>query len=156
MIPRPVLLRLLSLALALLVLATSVGLTSERHRCRLSGRSTVVLRLPGLAPAAEAVASRLPGRPTLPCGQRRRGCCDISHAQHKLNAQSPAASLDKWLPTPPVALPLAVLPVAAWTGLAPEGPQPLAPVLRGATGSSPPGSPRAGRRLLVSEGKLVV
>ncbi|MEJ7665040.1 MAG: hypothetical protein WKG07_38740 [Hymenobacter sp.] len=47
--PYPTRHRLLSTLLALLVLATSVGLTAERHRCRISGRSTVALSLPGRA-----------------------------------------------------------------------------------------------------------
>ncbi|RZK47905.1 MAG: hypothetical protein EOO59_17230, partial [Hymenobacter sp.] len=109
--------------LALLVLATSVGLTAERHRCRISGRSTVALSLPGLASHSEEAPG--PGKPGRPCGTQRSaaakrrpsGCCDISHSQHKLNAQSATAGVTKWLPTPPQLLPPALLPAPIWAGL---------------------------------------
>ena len=154
--------RLLSALLALLVLATSVGLTAERHRCRISGRSTVALSLPGLAspPAEGAPEAGKPGRPCgswpkAPTKRRTRGCCDVSHSQHKLNAQSPAASLAKWLPSPPLAWPPALLPAPRWAGLA------AAPLAAGvavgtAANSSPPGVPRAGRTLLTLVCTLVV
>lgn len=143
--------RLLSAWLALLVLATSVGLTAERHRCRISGRSTVVLRVPGFAHQEDAG----PGRP---CGQRRpTGCCDVSHMQHKLNAQAPAAGLAKWLPEPPPALPPLLLPTPAWPGLrAPAGYPVPAVALGYAANSSPPGAPKAGRVLLTLVSILVV
>ena len=62
--------RLLSALLAVLVLATSVGLTAERHRCRISGRSTVALSLPGLASHDDEAAAS-PAKPGRSCGKRR-------------------------------------------------------------------------------------
>jgi hypothetical protein len=147
--------RLLSALLALLVLATSVGLTAERHRCRISGRSTVALRLPGQASHEENATA--PGKPGRPCGKRRTsGCCDISHLHHKLNTQTPAASLTKWLPSPPQFGPLAWLPAPLWAS--PEFAAPLAAsvAVGTAANSSPPGVPRAGRVLLTLVCTLVV
>ncbi|MBJ6145119.1 hypothetical protein [Hymenobacter sp. BT559] len=146
--------RLLSALLALLVLATSVGLTAERHRCRISGRSTVALSLPGLANHDEETAPAKPGRP---CGKRRAsGCCDISHSQHKLNAQSSAAGFAKWLPEAPPALPPALLPAPCWSGLPLAAPLAASVAVGTAANSSPPGVPRAGRVLLTLECILVV
>jgi hypothetical protein len=152
---RPLPHRLLSAFLALLVLATSVGLTAERHRCRISGRSTVALSLPGLTPKEDAAPISQKGRP---CGKRRNdGCCDVSHLQHKLNAQTPAASLTKWLPTPPQLLPPALLPEPVWPGLLSAGAYPVPAVAMGyAANSSPPGKCRAGRVLLTFVCTLVV
>jgi len=152
--------RFLSALLALLVLATSVGLTAERHRCRISGRSTVALRLPGLASHEEGAEK--PAKPGRPCGDQRSakrrasGCCDISHIQHKLNAQAPAASLTKWLPSPPHFGPLVWLPAPMW--VSPELAAPLAAsvAVGTAANSSPPGVPRAGRVLLTLVCTLVV
>lgn len=152
---RPLPHRLLSAFLALLVLATSVGLTAERHRCRISGRSTVALSLPGFTPKEDAQPVNKKGRP---CGKRRNdGCCDVSHLQHKLNAQTPAASLTKWLPAPPQLLPPALLPEPVWPGLLSMGTYPMPAVAVGyAANSSPPGQCWAGRVLLTFVGVLVV
>ena len=147
--------RLLSALLALLVLATSVGLTAERHRCRISGRSTVVLSLPGLAQHTDALSPL--GKPGRPCSKRRpSGCCDISHLQHKLNAQTPAASLTKWLPSPPQVLPPALPPSPAWLGLPTASPLAVAVAMGAAANSSPPGVPKAGRVLLTLACTLIV
>ena len=104
--------------LALLVLATSVGLTAERHRCRISGRSTVALVLPGGLGHADADAA--PAKPGRACEKRAArqkgrtdGCCDISHVLHKLDAKQLAGAAVKLLPTPPHLLP-AVLPAPLW------------------------------------------
>jgi len=146
--------RLLSALLALLVLATSVGLTAERHRCRISGRSTVALSLPGLASPRKDSAPAKPGRP---CGKRRTsGCCDISHSQHKLNAQSSAAGFAKWLPEAPPALPPALLPAPMWAGLPLAATLATSVAVGTAANSSPPGVPRAGRVLLTLGCTLVV
>lgn len=146
--------RFLSALLALLVLATSVGLTAERHRCRISGRSTVALSLPGLASHSNETTPAKPGRP---CGKRRAsGCCDISHSQHKLNAQSSAAGFAKWLPEAPPALPPALLPVPLWAGLPLAAPVAASVATGTAANSSPPGVPRAGRVLLTLVCTLVV
>ena len=153
--PRPLPHRLLSALLALLVLATSVGLTAERHRCRISGRSTVVLSLPGLTQHDEAQPDA--GKPGRPCGKRRtNGCCDVSHSQHKLNAQSADHGVAKWLPNAPHLLPPALLPTPVWAGL-PSGAPRAAVVASGtAANSSPPGVPKAGRVLLTLVCTLVV
>ncbi len=153
LVNRPLPYRVLSALLALLVLATSVGLTAERHRCRISGRSTVELSLPGFSPKDDVGATTKPGRP---CGKRRAtGCCDVSHLQHKLNTQTPAASLAKWLPAPPL-LPPALLPEPVWPGPA-SAARPVPAVAVGyAANSSPPGQCRAGRVLLAFVCTLVV
>lgn len=148
--------RFLSALLALLVLATSVGLTAERHRCRISGRSTVALSLPSLASRA-AETTPGPSKPGRPCGKRRTsGCCDISHSQHKLNAQSAAAGFAKWLPDAPHALPPALLPAPAWADWPTVAPPAAAVAVGTAANSSPPGAPRAGRVLLTLVCTLVV
>ncbi|MFD1873284.1 hypothetical protein [Hymenobacter bucti] len=153
--PLPYQHRLLSALLALLVLAASVGLTAERHRCRISGRSTVALSLPGLA-SRGAKTTPGPGKPGRPCGKRRTsGCCDISHSQHKLNAQS-AAGVAKWLPTPPQLLPPALLLAPLWAGLPAGAPLAVGVAVGTAANSSPPGVPRAGRVLLALVCTLVV
>ena len=148
--------RLLSALLALLVLATSVGLTAERHRCRISGRSTVALRLPGLASHDDEVATS-PAKPGRPCGKRRAdGCCDVSHLHHKLSAQSADAGLAKWLPKPPQLLPPALLPEPVWAGFVSSAPLAISVAVGTAANSSPPGVPRAGRVLLTRHCTLVV
>ena len=148
--PRPLPHRLLSALLALLVLATSVGLTAERHRCRISGRSTVTLSLPGLGHADQDDAAA--GKTK----RRSNGCCDVSHSQHKLNAQSADHDAAKWLPDAPHLLPPALLPAPVWAGL-PAGALLAAAVAVGtAANSSPPGVPRAGRVLLTFVCTLVV
>ncbi|RZK62494.1 MAG: hypothetical protein EOO59_02410 [Hymenobacter sp.] len=153
--PHPLPHRLLSALLALLVLATSVGLTAERHRCRISGRSTTTLSLPGLARTDQDGAAT--GQPDRPCGKRRTsGCCDISHAQHKLNAQSATAGATKWLPDAPHLLPPALLPAPAWAGLPVAAPLAASVAVGAAANSSPPGAPRAGRVLLALVCTLVV
>ena len=154
LVNRPLPYRVLSALLALLVLATSVGLTAERHRCRISGRSTVALSLPGFVPKEDVGTATKPGRP---CGKRRAtGCCDVSYLQHKLNAQAPTASLAKWLPAPPL-LPPALLPEPVWLGLAATGAYLVPAVAVGyAANSSPPGQCRAGRVLLAFVCTLVV
>ena len=153
--PCPLPHRLLSALLALLVLATSVGLTAERHRCRISGRSTVTLSLPGLAQHDDAKTDT--GKTNRPCGKRRTsGCCDVSHSQHKLNAQSATAGIAKWLPDAPHLLPPALLPTPIWMGLPVAAPLAASVAVGTAANSSPPGVPRAGRVLLTLVCTLVV
>ncbi|MDO7885738.1 hypothetical protein [Hymenobacter cheonanensis] len=159
--PLPYRHRLLSALLALLVLATSVGLTAERHRCRISGRSTVALSLPGLASHEEDTSPPKPGRP---CGNQRSasakrradGCCDVSHLHHKLSAQSADAGLAKWLPKPPQQLPPALLPTPVWASPGLSVPLAAGVAVGTAANSSPPGVPRAGRVLLARHCTLVV
>ena len=148
--------RLVSAFLALLVLATSVGLMAERHRCRISGRSTVVLSLPGLASHADDAAAS-PAKPGRPCRKRRAdGCCDVSHLHHKLSAQSVDEGLAKWLPEPPQLLPPALLPAPMWAGFVTSAPLAAGMAVGTAANSSPPGVPRAGRVLLARHCTLVV
>lgn len=154
--PLPYRHRLLSALLALLVLATSVGLTAERHRCRISGRSTVALSLPDLV-SHEDDAPAGPAKPGRPCGKRRAdGCCDVSHLHHKLNAQSQANAPAKWLPSPPHLLPPALLPTPVWPGFDQAVPPAASVAVGTAANSSPPGAPRAGRVLLTRHCTLVV
>lgn len=159
--PLPRRYRLLSALLALLVLATSVGLTAERHRCRISGRSTVALVLPGaLGPAS---ADKAPAKPGRACGRQRPaltqrrpdGCCDISHVLHKLDAKQPAGTPAKLLPAPP-SLPPTLLPAPAWASPGAAVLLAASVVVGTAGGPSPPGAPRAGRVLLAFIGTLVV
>ncbi len=152
---RPLPHRLLSALLALLVLATSVGLTAERHRCRISGRSTVTLSLPGLAQPDGTQPET--GKSNRPCGKRRTsGCCDVSHAHHKLNVQQATDGLAKWLPEAPHALPPALLPAPGWAGLPGSAPLAATVAVGTAANSSPPGLPKAGRVLLTLVCTLVV
>lgn len=154
--PLPYSHRLVSALLALWVLATSVGLTAERHRCRISGRSTVALSLPGLASHTDEAAAS-PAKPGRPCGKRRAdGCCDVSHLHHKLSAQSADAGLAKWLPKPPQLLPPALLPAPLWADLVSSAPLAAGVAVGTAANSSPPGVPRAGRVLLTRHCTLVV
>ena len=153
--------RLVSALLALLVLATSVGLTAERHRCRISGRSTVALLLPSLAqqPGAPAKSDRLCGPQRLTLAKHRpaaAGCCDISHVQHKLDARADTGNAAHWLPGPSLALPPALLPTTAWSGLGVAAPLAASVAVGTAANSSPPGVPKAGRVLLTRHCTLVV
>jgi hypothetical protein len=155
--------RLLSALLALLVLATSVGLTAERHRCRISGRSTVALSLPGLV-SHDDDAGASPTKSGRTCGNQRSasakrradGCCDVSHLHHKFSAQSADAGLAKWLPEPPQLLPPALLPAPVWAGFVTSAPLAAGVAVGTAANSSPPGVPRAGRVLLTRHCTLVV
>ena len=154
--PLPYRLRLLSALLALLVLGASVGLTAERHRCRISGRSTVALLLPGLAGHADGPGKGCGSQPPALAKRHSLGCCDISHVLHKLDAKRQTGSTAKWLPAPPKLLP-AGLPAPTWVGQV-AGAAPLATGVAVGTagGPSPPGVPRAGRVLLAWVGVLVV
>ena len=162
MLPRslPYRTRLLSALLALLVLATSVGLTAERHRCRISGRSTVALVLPGLPGHPDGDAPTRPGRP---CDSQRSkltkrrptGCCDVSHVLHKLDASRHAGAAAKWLPELPQWQP-ALLPTPTWAGASGRCPLAASVAMGAAANSSPPGAPRAGRVLLTLHSTLVV
>ncbi|MGI4832758.1 MAG: hypothetical protein ACRYFK_04785 [Janthinobacterium lividum] len=158
--PLPICYRLFSALLALLVLATSVGLTAERHRCRISGRSTVVLVLPGALGHNDGAET--PAQPGKPCGNQRpalakrrvAGCCDISHVLHKLDAKQHASAPAKYLPELP-RLP-ALLPAPAWAGQGAIAPLAAGVAVGTAANSSPPGTPRAGRVLLTLVCTLVV
>ena len=142
--PRPLSHRLLSLLLAGLVLAASVGLTVQRHTCRISGRSTTRLALPGMG-AADGC--------TLAAPQVRDGCCDVAAQVHKLSSKAGHVQLAKVLvPTP---LLLALPPVAQrWAPVAGARATAGARGVRWfAADSSPPAS---GRAVLLRGSKLVV
>jgi hypothetical protein len=99
---RPLSHRLLSLCLAVLVLTASVGLTVQRHSCRISGRSKVSVGLPGAGRELAGCAGELPTRV-------KSDCCDFSKHHHKLSAAAHDVVSAKvllppllavWLPTP--------------------------------------------------------
>jgi hypothetical protein len=136
--------RLLSLLLAALVLTASVGLTVQRHTCRISGRSKVSVDLPGTGAVLAGCAGQLPTR-------LKRDCCDFSKHHHKLSSAAHELSVSK-VPPPLLA---AWLPELAW----PSGPiEAVLPAIAGtrwfAADSSPP--PLGGRALLTWACTLVV
>lgn len=147
---RPLLHRLFSFWLALLVLTSSVGLTVQQHTCRQSGyRSASVIFSPARhgCPAPRPVRSEL--QPAGPV-QLTASCCEFGAHFHTLDA--PSAEL-AWLKLPapaivpprPAPLVWAAVPASVWLK-APQGWY--------AADSSPP--PRAGRQLLTFVGVLVV
>ncbi|WP_046246956.1 hypothetical protein [Hymenobacter terrenus] len=138
--------RLVSLLLAVLVLTASVGLSVQRHTCRISGRSKVEVSVPGQMALRGCNGQLAPPRPVV-----KDNCCDFSSHLHKLSA--PAHELGAKILMP---LPL----LAAWL---PEMPWPTAPLVMAvevqgprwfAADSSPP--PRGGRELLAFVCTLVV
>ncbi|MBD2715423.1 hypothetical protein KBK19_10285 [Microvirga sp. STR05] len=146
--PRPVSHRLFSLLLALLVLASSVGLTVLRHTCRESGHtsadvifSTPKHGCPTPKPAAEHAHS----------SQIKGACCDFSAHLHKLEVPAPELTWAKLLP-PPLLAPV-WLPATSWPTL-PPAPLVAQAAAWHAADSSPP--PRAGRVLLTFISVLVV
>ncbi|WP_019947854.1 HYC_CC_PP family protein [Hymenobacter aerophilus] len=145
---RPLLHRLFSVWLALLVLTSSVGLAVQQHLCRQSGqRSTDIIfqaARHGCPPMQLADGPHEAGPAHL-----TKSCCEFGADFHKLDTASAQLSLVK-APAP------ALLP--AW----PTAPFPafkaavgLVPALRWyAADSSPP--PLGGRALLTRVGVLVV
>ncbi|QDA59096.1 HYC_CC_PP family protein [Hymenobacter jejuensis] len=149
---RPLSHRLFSAMLALLVLASSVGLTVLQHTCRESGRSTasVVFSTPHhRCPSPMSVASA--GHTSAPHKAQLKGaCCDFSTHFHKLDSSSPQLAWVKSLVPDWVAVPL---PATCWPALPPAAV--VAQATRWyAADSSPP--PRAGRLLLAFVCTLVV
>lgn len=98
--------RFLSIVLALLVLAASVGLPVQRRTCRMSGRSTV------------RIAWGLPTQGQSDTPQKRlshlldRGCYSYSLHLHQLSAPAHTAEATKLLPAAPV---WSALPATATT-----------------------------------------
>ncbi|MCA8829324.1 HYC_CC_PP family protein [Hymenobacter pini] len=146
---RPLLHRLFSFWLALLVLTSSVGLTVQQHTCRQSGRHTAAVvfspaRHGCPPPQAAQHASHQTGK-----AQFTKACCEFGAHFHKLDVPSahlawvkaPLPTLLPQWPTSPVWLVVEVTPA-----LAPQGWH--------ASDSSPP--LRAGRQLLTFVGVLVV
>ncbi|RSK47009.1 HYC_CC_PP family protein [Hymenobacter rigui] len=146
---RPLLHRLFSFWLALLVLTSSVGLTVQQHTCRQSGRHTASVVFSPVrhgcpAPPVAKHSSHQTGTTRL-----AKACCEFGAHFHKLDAPSAKLVVTK-IPAP--------LAVPTWPA-APVWPVAAAPRLSvrpqwHATDSSPP--PRAGRQLLVFVGVLVV
>lgn len=147
---RPLLHRLLSCWLALLVLTSSVGLTVQQHTCRQSGhRSASVVFSParhGCPPVQARQHNLKQAGPT----KLTASCCEFGAHFHKLDA--PSAELS-WLKVPaPAVMPEWPAPIMWAAHPAPArlaGPQGWH-----AADSSPP--PRAGRQLLTFVGVLVV
>ncbi|MCR5886800.1 hypothetical protein LRS06_03225 [Hymenobacter sp. J193] len=146
---RPLTHRLFGAWLALLVLTASVGLTVQRHTCRVSGQHSahVVFSAPrhGCPPAVPAAGQHHSGKAKL-----QKACCEFSAQHHKVD-----------LPTAGVKV-LKLLPSALTTWL-PDAVWPQAPIVRlvlaqaaiwHASDASPPA--RAGRTLLTFVCTLVV
>lgn len=130
--------RFVSLMLAVLVLTASVGLTVQRHTCRMSGRSKVDVTVPGRAPLRGCNNELVPAKTIA-----KDNCCDTSSQLHKLSAPAHDQVTKVLVPVPVL---VAWAPELTW----PQ--RPLATVLPGvgprwfAADSSPP--PLGGRELL--------
>jgi hypothetical protein len=138
--------RFISLVLAVLVLTASVGVSVQRHTCRMSGRSQVALSVAGPTVPGGCIGLQAPARPVA-----KDNCCDVSSHLHKLS--TPAHEL-----VAKVVVPAPLLAVLAPT---PTWPMPLLVAVPAtsearwiAADSSPP--PRAGRALLAFVCTLVV
>ncbi|WP_188556647.1 HYC_CC_PP family protein [Hymenobacter glacieicola] len=145
---RPLLHRLFSTWLALLVLTSSVGLTVQQHTCRQSGsRTTSVIFSPARhkCPAPQPATAHHSAK-----AQLTKSCCEFGAHFHKLDA--PSAEL-AWVKVPPVALAPAWPAVTGWPAVSAT---PLGQVAARwhAADSSPPA--RAGRALLTFVGVLIV
>jgi hypothetical protein len=146
MAPHSLFRRFVSLLLAVLVLTATVGLTVQRHTCRISGRTKVSVAVPGQA-AAAGCNMLAPLRPVV-----KDNCCDFSSHVHKLSA--PAHELAGKVLVPVPALTAWVPEALCWpVRAAGELPEAAAPRWFAAD-SSPP--PRSGRALLVFVCTLVV
>lgn len=148
MVKRPLVHRLFSGFLALLVLTASVGLTVLRHTCSQSGYTStaVIFSTPhhgcpsaAKAPVRHSASAHLKG-----------ACCDFKAHFHKLDAPSSALGWVKSLVPEFVA---AWLPTSVWPTV-PTAPQLAQAAAWHASDSSPP--PRAGRVLLAFVCTLVV
>ncbi|OGX81470.1 hypothetical protein BEN47_05870 [Hymenobacter lapidarius] len=141
--------RFVSLALALLVLTASVGLSVQRQTCRMSGNSTIDVSVLGKA-ARLVECEALERAAAVPIPQD--ACCDFSSHLHKLTTPAHGLAAKVLLPAP---LP-AVLPALGPTW--PTGvlvPNPESGIPRWfAADSSPP--PLGGRGLLALVCTLLV
>lgn len=138
--------RLVSLLLAVLVLAASVGLTVQRQTCRLSGRSKVDVLVAGMAAAGNCGGQLAPARSFV-----KDNCCDVSSHLHQLTAPSQELAAKVLVPAPLLAV---WLPEATWARV-PVVDDAEARALRWfAADASPP--PRGGRGLLAFVCTMVV
>lgn len=147
LVKRPLIHRLFSGFLALLVLTASVGLTVLRHTCRQSGHTStaVIFQAPH-----HRCANTGPVEVPAAGAHVKSACCDFDAHFHKLDTSSPALA---WLKSLVPDLAASWLPTTAWPTL------PLAaqhtPAMRWyAADSSPPA--RAGRALLTFVCTLVI
>ncbi|MCC3154004.1 hypothetical protein Q3A66_13425 [Hymenobacter sp. BT770] len=138
--------RFVSLVLAVLVLITSVGLTVQRHTCRMSGISKVDVSVTGQAALRGCDGQLAPAKP-----MAKDNCCDFSSHLHKLSVPAHELAAKVLVPAPLLAV---WLPAPAWAPLGlvqlPEAPGPR----WFAADSSPP--PLGGRGLLAFACTLVV
>lgn len=139
--------RFVSLLLAVLVLFASVGLTVQRHTCRVSGRSQVAVAVPGHLALSGCDGQLAPRRPAV-----KGSCCDFSSHVHKLSAPSQELMAKVLVRTPLLA---AWLPAPVWPVVVPAAGRGAgwAPCWFAAD-SSPP--PRGGRGLLAFVCALIV
>jgi hypothetical protein len=150
LVKHPLTHRLFSGLLALLVLATSVGLTVQQRTCYMSGRSTAALAISGSSDDCQLTSAALLCGPSI-APQLREACCDFATNFHKLSTPATASLGDKFLFAPTIN---AWLATTVWPSL-------RATCLVGkvtarwhASDASPP--PRAGRVLLAFGCILVV
>lgn len=138
--------RLVSLLLAVLVLTSTVGLTVQRHTCRISGRSKVEVSVPGQLALRGCVGQLAPATSVA-----KDNCCDFSSHLHKLSAPAHELAAKVLVPAPLLAV---LVPEMTW----PVAPAAVAQGTEGprwfAADSSPP--PRGGRTLLAFVCRLVV
>ena len=139
--------RLVSLLLAVLVLAASVGLTVQRHTCRMTGQSKVGVSVAGPADLRGCGGQLAPAAPVV-----KDNCCDFSSHLHKLSA--PAHELASKVLVPQPVLLAVWMPTPLWSAAIIEAVPGLAGPQWFAADSSPPA--RGGRGLLAFVCKLVV
>ncbi|RYU79403.1 HYC_CC_PP family protein [Hymenobacter persicinus] len=144
---RPILHRLFSAFLALLVLTSSVGLAVQQHTCRSSGHSTaaVIFSTPHHGCPAPTAATHDTK------AQVKAACCDFSAHFHKLDASASDVSWAKHLA--PAFVAVLPGPALGWQPLGTARLLAQAPAWQ-ASDSSPP--PRGGRTLLAFVCTLVV
>ncbi|WP_460612518.1 HYC_CC_PP family protein [Hymenobacter seoulensis] len=144
---RPLLHRLFSFWLALLVLTSSVGLTVQQHVCRQSGKHTATVIF---SPAEHGCPASVATDHATNNAQIKKACCEFGAHFHKLD--TPSAKLS-WVKAPvPVLAPLTDA-TTSWPTLPPV-PLLVAAARWYASDTSPP--PLAGRDLLTFVGVLIV
>ncbi|MDB5236295.1 MAG: hypothetical protein JWR44_3288 [Hymenobacter sp.] len=89
--------RFVSLLLAVLVLTASVGLTVQRHTCRITGRSKVGMSVTGQANQLGCGSQLAPVAPSA-----KDNCCDFSSHLHKLSVPAHQLAGKVLVPSPPL------------------------------------------------------